>query len=125
MTTTVTPFSPTTTTTILLNNNTVPFYDDSMMTLEEYEEFLKVEDIFNTAMAINRYYLWPLFILGFPGNCAAIITIFRMRSCIGTFPVFVVMLAVMDSLAILVKLLFYQLLDHKVDLGGLGCGLLR
>ncbi|XP_076461946.1 uncharacterized protein LOC143294366 [Babylonia areolata] len=95
------------------------------VTLEEYEEYLKARDIFDTAVLINRYYLWPLFALGFPGNCAAIVTIFRMRSCIGTFPVFVVMLALTDSLAILVKLLFYQLLYYQVDLGVMGCGLLR
>ena len=112
-----------------VNNTAVTVTDSNddghyVMSPEEDEEFRKARAIFEAVMLINKYYLWPLFALGFPGNCAAIVTIFRMRS-IGTFPVFVVMLAVMDSLAIFVKLLFYQLLSHQVDMGTAGCCLLR
>ena len=112
-----------------MNNTAVTVTDSNddghyVMSPEEYEEVRKAGAIFEAGMLINKYYLWPLFALGFPGNCAAIVTIFRMKS-IGTFPVFVVMLAVMDSLAIFIKLLFYQLLSHRVDMGTAGCSLLR
>ncbi|XP_076465214.1 uncharacterized protein LOC143296963 isoform X2 [Babylonia areolata] len=94
------------------------------MVMEDYSERQRVKMLMDVAMGISRYYLWPLFAVGFPGNVSAIVTVFRMKS-IGTFPVFVVLLAVMDSLAILIKLLFYQLLNHQLDMGSFLCCLLR
>lgn len=98
--------------------------DSRVMSAEQYAEIEASRKIFETAVGIGKYYLWILFALGFPGNCAAIVTIFRMRP-MGTFPVFVVMLAVMDTLALLVKLLHYQLIGHQLDMGDTGCSLLR
>ncbi|XP_070211005.1 probable G-protein coupled receptor AH9.1 [Littorina saxatilis] len=98
--------------------------DDDLYSVMTPEELSETENLFAAALVINKYYLWVLFALGFPGNCAAMVTIFRMRS-IGTFPVFVVLLAVMDSLALLVKLLHYQLIVHQVDMGDAGCCILR
>ncbi|KAK3755890.1 hypothetical protein RRG08_056158 [Elysia crispata] len=43
----------------------------------------------------------------------------------GSFVIYVALLAVADNLAIIVKILFYQLLLHKVHLGSAGCRLLQ
>ncbi|CAL1546928.1 unnamed protein product, partial [Lymnaea stagnalis] len=75
------------------------------------------------ALAINKYYLWLIFAIGFPGNLASIVTIFRMRS-LGSFTLYVVLLAVMDNLALLLKLTIYQLLVDKINIATSGCRIL-
>lgn len=106
-------------TTLGIVNRTVT---DSVVEMTPEEQH--VENLFYIASRINDLYLWAIFALGFPGNCAAIVTIVRMRS-IGTFPIFVALLAVMDTMALSVKLLFFQLLRRQVDVGSSGCNLLR
>ena len=76
--------------------------------------------IMDVAFFLNKYYLWVVFAIGFPGNLSTIITIIRMRS-LGTFTLYVVILAVMDNLALFLKLLFYQMLMNKVNIGTVGC----
>ncbi|RUS79578.1 hypothetical protein EGW08_012672 [Elysia chlorotica] len=88
------------------------FYDTSM------------SPILEAGQIINKYYLWVVFAFGFPGNLATMITISRMRH-FGSFVMYVALLAISDNLAIIVKILFYQLLLHKVPLGSAGCRTLQ
>ncbi|KAH9525792.1 hypothetical protein Btru_002377 [Bulinus truncatus] len=76
--------------------------------------------IYAVALVINEYYLWPIFAIGFPGNLASIFTIFRMRN-LGSFTLYVVLLAIMDNCALLVKLTMYQLFKGQVNIGTYGC----
>ncbi|KAK3762308.1 hypothetical protein RRG08_006052 [Elysia crispata] len=78
------------------------------------------ESMMEVAFFLNKYYLWVVFAIGFPGNLSTIITIIRMRS-LGSFTLYVVILAVMDNLAITLKLLIYQILQKKVNIGTSGC----
>ncbi|RUS91829.1 hypothetical protein EGW08_000400 [Elysia chlorotica] len=78
------------------------------------------QSIIDVAFFLNKYYLWVVFAIGFPGNLSTIITIVRMRS-LGSFTLYVVVLAVMDNLAISLKLLFYQIFENKVNMGTSGC----
>ncbi|GFN83453.1 thyrotropin-releasing hormone receptor [Plakobranchus ocellatus] len=57
-------------------------------------------------------------------NLATVITISRMRH-FGSFVMYVALLAIADNLAIVVKILFYQLLLYKVPLGSVGCRILQ
>lgn len=61
----------------------------------------------------------------FAGNLANVITICRMRHLKNSFVLYVALLAIVDNLALCVKILFYQLLLHKVPIGSLGCRLLE
>ncbi|KAK0042813.1 growth hormone secretagogue receptor type 1 [Biomphalaria pfeifferi] len=85
-----------------------------------YGDSAGFSSIYEAALIINEYYLWPIFAVGFPGNLASIVTIFRMRS-VGSFTLYVVLLAIMDNCALLVKLIIYQLLRQKVNIGDTGC----
>ncbi|GFN80411.1 thyrotropin-releasing hormone receptor [Plakobranchus ocellatus] len=78
------------------------------------------QSIMDVAYFLNEYYLWVVFAIGFPGNLATIITIVRMRS-LGSFTLYVVILAMTDNLAICLKLTFYQLLRNTVNIGTAGC----
>ncbi|XP_041367753.1 growth hormone secretagogue receptor type 1-like [Gigantopelta aegis] len=70
---------------------------------------------------IQNYYLWVIFALGFPGNCATIVTVIRM-SPPRSLTVYIVLLAVVDNLALINKILIIALLvDLKVQIGDVGC----
>lgn len=53
---------------------------------------------------IKRYYIWVILAFGFPGNLASLVVILRMR-CFGSPALYVATLAVVDNLALIVKLL--------------------
>ncbi|XP_067648924.1 probable G-protein coupled receptor B0563.6 [Haliotis asinina] len=72
------------------------------------------------AFDMETVYLWVILALGFPGNCAAIVTVIKM------FPgrsltMYVALLAAVDNLSILVKILMFVLLDKGMNVGNLGC----
>ena len=69
-------------------------------------------------MIITLLFLLP------PGNLATMITISRMRH-FGSFVLYIALLAMADNLALIVKILFYQLLLHQVHLGSAGCRALQ
>ena len=72
---------------------------------------------------IQNYYLWVIFALGFPGNCATIVTVIRM-SPPRSLTVYIVLLAVIDNLALINKILIITLLvDLKIIIGDIGCRL--
>ncbi|XP_046551540.1 neuropeptide SIFamide receptor-like [Haliotis rubra] len=78
------------------------------------------EFIDSVAYNIETYYLWVILFLGFPGNSATIITIIKMSPA-RSLTVYIALLAVVDNLAIVIKLLIFVLTDHGVDIGSFGC----
>ncbi|GFR71998.1 thyrotropin-releasing hormone receptor [Elysia marginata] len=102
-------------TVVLPTVETIALGNQSAITPES--DYQKIIDV---AFFLGKYYLWVVFAVGFPGNLSTIITIIRMRS-LGSFTLYVVILAVVDNLAIGVKLLFYQILENKVNIATSGC----
>ncbi|XP_071108901.1 probable G-protein coupled receptor 139 [Haliotis cracherodii] len=72
------------------------------------------------AYDIETYYLWAILALGFPGNCFTIITIIKM-SPPRSLTVYIALLAIVDNLAIVNKLLMFVLTDNGVQIGTFGC----
>lgn len=74
------------------------------------------------AMAYNieTYYLWVILVLGFPANCFSILTIIKM-SPPRSLTVYIALLAIVDNLAIVNKLLIFVLMDYGVEIGSFGC----
>lgn len=66
-----------------------------------------------------------MFNLSSPGNLATVATICRMSQLKVSFVLYVAVLAITDNLAISIKILYYQLLLNKVDIGSEGCRLLE
>ncbi|XP_076461986.1 sex peptide receptor-related protein 2-like [Babylonia areolata] len=60
--------------------------------------------------AIRNVYIWVLVGVGLPGNLACVLTVLSMPVTTATF--YVALLAAADSLALLLKLLFHQLVSH-------------
>ncbi|ESP02781.1 hypothetical protein LOTGIDRAFT_156726 [Lottia gigantea] len=94
-------------------------------TTSKYGEYGPLEEfkIFWAAVYINLYYLWVIFAIGFPGNMASIITILRMPPLTSS-TAYVAVLAAVDTLAIIDKLLFHQLTLYDVHIGVGGCRVL-
>ncbi|XP_070212683.1 probable G-protein coupled receptor B0563.6 [Littorina saxatilis] len=74
----------------------------------EKAEFARLEEV---SAQFKRYYLWVILALGLPGNVASLLTFLHMRS-LGSCVVYVGVLAVVDSLALLVKLTLSLLQQH-------------
>ncbi|XP_067649947.1 probable G-protein coupled receptor 139 [Haliotis asinina] len=72
---------------------------------------------------IQTYYLWVILALGFPGNCATIVTVIKMSPA-RSLTVYIALLAVVDNLAIVNKLLLFVLPDKGVHIGNFGCKVL-
>lgn len=81
---------------------------------------LELYTLWWVAYYINRYYLWVYFFLGWFGNIACIITIVSIRP-ISSSMVYIATLAVVDSLALLDKLLYLNLVNSDVDMKNVGC----
>lgn len=78
------------------------------------------QEVLDVAFVINKYYLWVIVAVGFPGNMATITTIVRMRS-FGSFTFYVAVLATVDNLAIAVKTMLYQLYENQINITTAGC----
>ncbi|XP_067649011.1 probable G-protein coupled receptor 139 [Haliotis asinina] len=72
---------------------------------------------------IQTYYLWVIFALGFPGNCATIVTVIKMSPA-RSLTVYIALLAVVDNLAIVNKLLLFVMLDNGLHIQNAGCRIL-
>ncbi|XP_050407375.1 FMRFamide receptor-like [Patella vulgata] len=111
-------------TTNIYNNGTLstPL---STTTPSPYGKYGPVEQfkIFWAAYYINLYYLWVIFAIGFPGNLASFITILRMPPLTSS-TAYVAVLAAVDTLAIIDKLLFHQLTLYDIQMGDTGCRIL-
>ncbi|XP_076461501.1 thyrotropin-releasing hormone receptor-like [Babylonia areolata] len=70
--------------------------------------------------AIFASYFWAVFLLGFPGNVACVLTVMSM-SKLSTATLYVAFLAVVDALTLLLKLIYHQLAFHQAYLGDHGC----
>lgn len=64
--------------------------------------------------------IWLIFFLGFPGNVACVITVLSMTT-LSTATIYVALLAVVDAVCLVLKLLFHQLAFHDMYLGNAGC----
>lgn len=78
------------------------------------------EVIEKIAFDMETVYLWVILALGFPGNCATIVTVIKM------FPersltMYIALLAVVDNLSIVVKILMFVLPDNGIGVGNFGC----
>ncbi|XP_067650374.1 probable G-protein coupled receptor 139 [Haliotis asinina] len=78
------------------------------------------ETIDDIAFHIETYYLWVILALGFPGNCSTVVTIIKMSPA-RSLTVYIALLAIVDNLAILNKLLIFVLTDNGVPIGQFGC----
>ena len=76
--------------------------------------------LYQVTITINKYYIWVVFAFGFPGNLLSLLTILRMPT-VSSSKMHVAMLAVVDNLAIVAKLLYHQLMARPVSLGHAGC----
>ncbi|XP_059178847.1 G-protein coupled receptor daf-37-like [Physella acuta] len=93
----------------------------------QIDSYYSNDESYNTIMTIvlilNKYYLWIILAIGLPGNISTIFTISRMRS-LGSFSLYVVLLAIADSAALVLKVTIYQLLNDQVYLTTEGCRIL-
>lgn len=65
-------------------------------------------------------YIWIVFILGFPGNVACVVTVLSMTK-LSTATLYVALLAITDSVALLIKLIVHQVKWHGHPLTAYGC----
>lgn len=63
------------------------------------------------AINLRAVYIWVLVAVGLPGNAACLVTVLTMTMTTATF--YVALLAVADTLALLVKLTYHQLATHR------------
>ncbi len=69
---------------------------------------------------VERYYMWFILVLGFPGNLASIVTILRMtRLKSATF--YVALLATVDNTALILKTVYMELLHQPHAFSTSGC----
>lgn len=78
------------------------------MSAEDNETVASLNELCNS---INKYYLWVIFCIGFPGNIASVITVLSM-SKLSTATLYVAILAIADASALFLKLLFQQLYKY-------------
>nr|KAG5687329.1 hypothetical protein BaRGS_015584 [Batillaria attramentaria] len=69
---------------------------------------------------IYSFYMWFVFILGFPGNVASVVTVLSMTK-LSTATLYVALLAVVDAVALVVKLVVHQIPWHGAPLYTWGC----
>ncbi|XP_021373894.1 thyrotropin-releasing hormone receptor-like [Mizuhopecten yessoensis] len=104
---------------ILFNNMTTDFNTttaasaNSAPSIYDYGEYW-------AALYINKYYLYVIVAIGLPGNLAAVVTICNMRPLTSS-SVYMVMLAIVDSVNLGLKILYLQLTLYNVQMGHAGC----
>ncbi|XP_076439904.1 kappa-type opioid receptor-like [Babylonia areolata] len=79
--------------------------------------------LYDVTININKYFLWVILVVGFPGNLLSLLTILRMPT-VSSSKMHVAILAIIDNCAIVNKFLFHQLTEHLVRLGDVGCKVL-
>ena len=77
------------------------------------EEQRQIDQYLATINTIKHCYMWVIFAFGFPGNLISLVIILRLRS-FGSPALYVATLAVVDNMAIVVKLLLLQFGEYKV-----------
>ncbi|KAK6180456.1 hypothetical protein SNE40_012607 [Patella caerulea] len=71
------------------------------------------KSLISSADVIEKYYIWVIFMIGFPGNIASLVTIIRMKP-VTSLTCYVALLAVVDNLTLVVKLLHLVLQDYHI-----------
>ncbi|KAL8578620.1 hypothetical protein ACOMHN_007078 [Nucella lapillus] len=102
-----------TTQSYLLQANTTLY----MLTAEENATIQRLADIKHSIVAS---YMWVVFLIGFPSNVVCVLTVLSMSS-LSTATLYVALLAVVDALTLLAKLLVQQLNFHHAYYGDFGC----
>nr|KAG5686384.1 hypothetical protein BaRGS_018692 [Batillaria attramentaria] len=92
----------------------------STLSLEDKQTIQYLQDV---RKSILDWYMWVIFAFGFPGNLMGLVIILRLR-CFGSPAVYVGTLAVVDNLAIILKVTLVILAEQKVVLGLYGCKIL-
>ena len=101
------------------NNASIDNYTDYFYMDSEYMSYAE----YKAAAFINKYYLYVICGLGFPGNIACMVTLTLMRP-FRSSDVYMMTLAFADFIALVIKLLFLKLTENNVQLGDLGCQLM-
>ena len=78
---------------------------------------------FKVAEFINDYYLYLLCGIGIPGNIACIVTLVFMRPLMSS-TIYMLCLAIIDTVAIILKMVYFQLTAHDLQMGARGCQLI-
>ncbi|KAL8621304.1 hypothetical protein ACOMHN_008129 [Nucella lapillus] len=118
-TTTITPFSLTTS---LPEVTLTPVMANTSVTLTP-EEQAQIRDYLWTMRSIKESYIWVIMAFGFPGNLLSLLVICRMRS-LGSPALYISTLAVVDNLAIVVKVILLQFGQYQVLIGLVSCKLM-
>ena len=86
------------------------------VTEKKYTEFTE----YKVAEFINEYYLYLICGIGIPGNIACIFTLVVMRPVMSS-TIYMLCLAAVDTVAIVLKMVYLQLTAHDIQLGASGC----
>lgn len=78
---------------------------------------------YDVALFLNRYYLIIICAIGIPGNIAALITLAKMRPLSSSL-LYMVALAVVDTVALIIKILYLQITTVNIPLLDVGCKLI-
>ena len=78
---------------------------------------------FKVAEFVNDYYLYFICGIGIPGNVACILTLVFMRPVMSS-TILMLCLAAIDSVAIALKMIFFQLTAFDIQMGARGCQLI-
>ncbi|XP_050418795.1 probable G-protein coupled receptor B0563.6 [Patella vulgata] len=69
----------------------------------------------DTATLIQKYYIWVIFFVGFPGNLASLATIIRMKP-VTSLTCYVALLAIVDNTTLVIKLTHLLLQDYNLKI---------
>ncbi|KAK7458908.1 hypothetical protein BaRGS_00039082 [Batillaria attramentaria] len=86
----------------------------STLSLEDKQTIQYLQDV---RKSILDWYMWVIFAFGFPGNLMGLVIILRLR-CFGSPAVYVGTLAVVDNLAIILKVTLVILAEQKQSMTG-------
>ena len=86
------------------------------VTEKRFTEFTE----YKVAEFINDYYLYLICGVGIPGNIACIFTLVFMRPVMSS-TIYMLCLAAVDTVAIVLKMVYLQLTAHEIQLGASGC----
>lgn len=78
---------------------------------------------FKVAKFINDYYLYMICGIGIPGNIACILTLIFMRPVMSS-TIYMLCLAGVDTIALVLKMTYFQLTAFDVQIGARGCQLI-
>ncbi|BFZ17963.1 hypothetical protein BsWGS_21001 [Bradybaena similaris] len=93
---------------------------DNPVNGEDSEAVFKAYNLYKITYYMTEYYLWFVLAFGVPGNLASIFTILSMTT-VSSSKTHVAILALTDTVAIIVKVIYWQASGHFVQLTTPGC----